>query len=186
MGYQELIAGLQREAEATIHSIWMEANKEIQRLKDEASNRIKMMRERYEDKRIHLTNSLRKRIMDEARQMAREIRLKAEDEISKRLFRIASDCLRILRNDEYGTTLSMLIKELPSDGWDKVMVNPEDVEMVKGYFPDAEIIPDRGITGGFIVIKNDKMSIINTFDKRLERAWDELLPLIIRDIKMGK
>ena len=62
-------------------------------------------------------------------------------------------------------------------------VNPEDIELAKAYFPDSEIIPDGNISGGLDVLTGDgRIRVINTFEKRLERAWADMLPELIRDI----
>ncbi|GAB4535803.1 MAG: hypothetical protein Fur0020_03370 [Thermodesulfovibrionia bacterium] len=183
MGYEGLIASLKRKAEETIHSIWMEAGDEIEVLKEEASKRLKEIRERYEGIKEVSSRDAREWIISEARQQEREIRLKAEDNLSKRLFEIALNGLGVLRNRDYHTIFSMLVMEIPQLKWGKVEVNPMDVEMAGRYFPMAEVIPNEGIIGGFVVFTMDgKVCVDNTFNKRLERAWDELLPMIIRDV----
>jgi vacuolar-type H+-ATPase subunit E/Vma4 len=64
-----------------------------------------------------------------------------------------------------------------------VRVNPEDVALAGKYFPGAEIIPDRNITGGMDASTADgTIRIINTFEKRMERAWTDMLPVLIKDV----
>jgi vacuolar-type H+-ATPase subunit E/Vma4 len=54
--------------------------------------------------------------------------------------------------------------------------------MAETHLPDSKIIPDYKITGGLEVFReNRKQHIINTFEKRLERAWEEILPFLIID-----
>lgn len=183
MGYQELVASLRKDAEETIHSIWREADTEIERLKEDASKRINAMRVRYEDIKIRSLKETRKGIINEALKREMEIRLKAEDALSQRLFKLCLNSLGILRDGDYDLVFSMLVKEIPEQKWGRIKVNPDDIDIAKRYFPDTEIITDKEITGGFIAITGDeRICVINTFEKRLERTWESLLPQMIRDI----
>lgn len=183
MGYQELITSLKKEADEKVRSIWREADAEIERLREEAARRVKGLRESYETIREDSTQEVQEKIISEAIYKAREIRLQAEHALSERLLSLASSSTEMLRDTDYGEVFSMLVRELPESNWKEIRVNPEDTDIARGHFPDAEIIPDETITGGFEATRMDsRMSVINTFKKRLEKAWDNILPLIIRDI----
>jgi V/A-type H+-transporting ATPase subunit E len=62
-------------------------------------------------------------------------------------------------------------------------VNPADTDIAKRSFPEADIIADQNITGGMtVLLGNGEVQVSNTFEKRLEKAWEEIAPLIIKDI----
>lgn len=183
MGYQELIASLKKEADENVRSIWGETDVEIQRLTEEASRRIKELKEDYAKTLERSIKEIQEKIISEARYKSRQIRLKVEHTLSERLFNLALSSTETLRENNYEEVFSMLVKELPEFKWKEIRVNPKDIDIARKYFPDAEIIQDETITGGFKAIRIDgRMSVINTFKKRLEKAWDEVMPLIIKDI----
>jgi V/A-type H+-transporting ATPase subunit E len=50
-------------------------------------------------------------------------------------------------------------------------------------FPDAEVIADESISGGLdAATAGGRIRVVNTFEKRLERAWPILLPEMIRAV----
>ena len=50
-------------------------------------------------------------------------------------------------------------------------------------FPDAEILFDKAITGGLEAISDGgEVRVVNTFEKRLERMWEEMLPEIMKEV----
>ncbi len=62
-------------------------------------------------------------------------------------------------------------------------MNPADIGLAKRHFPGAEIVPDETISGGMDATAEDgAIRVMNTFEKRLERAWREMLPLLIKDV----
>ena len=107
----------------------------------------------------------------------------AEDlRLSERLYRISHASLGRLRNQEYEGFFKNMAAELPLLPWKTVRVNPEDVGIARKHFPGAEIITDEGISGGMDVITGDgKFRVINTLEKRLERAWGDILPHIMKE-----
>ena len=91
--------------------------------------------------------------------------------------------LPALRKAGYEAVFGKMVQELPALSWKRVQVNPGDVALAGRYFPAAEIVPDPGITGGLDVSTEDgSIRVINTFEKRLERAWSDMLPLLIKDV----
>jgi len=72
--------------------------------------------------------------------------------------------------------------EIPPLPWKTVRVNPEDVGIARKHFPGAVIITDEGISGGMDVMTGDgKIRVINTLEKRLERAWGDILPHLMKE-----
>jgi V/A-type H+-transporting ATPase subunit E len=62
-------------------------------------------------------------------------------------------------------------------------VNPEDVGFAKNIFAGADIIPDKTIAGGVDAMTDGgEIRVINTFEKRLERAWVDMLPELLKKV----
>lgn len=182
MGYQELIASLRKEGEEKIKAIRDTTQSEAEEIKTEAAKKIEKIKEEFQAKEAGLRKSQEDNILSTAEYKVRIIRLTAEKTLSDRLFRLASSCLDELRKESDEAVFSSLVKELPATSWNEVRVNPEDVDLVHTHFPDSEIIPDNKITGGLEVFReNRKQKIINTFEKRLERIWEEILPFLVID-----
>ena len=186
MGYKELIQSLQKEGEEKIRLQWNDVEAEAENIRAETSGRIEQMREEYGIKQQVAQQNQEKRIFSEANKKARKIRLLAENTLSDRLFLLALSCLSELRNDRYKGIFESLVKELPDAQWNEVRVSPDDLQLAEKYFAGAHLIPDNRITGGLLVLTDDrKIHINNTFEKRLERIWEDILPILIKDIVKG-
>ncbi|MEW6601620.1 MAG: V-type ATP synthase subunit E family protein, partial [Nitrospirota bacterium] len=70
----------------------------------------------------------------------------------------------------------------PAAAWDEVRVHSDDAVMARRYFPGAAVVADDQVSGGFeAAAENGRRHVVNTFEKRLERAWEEILPLLVID-----
>ncbi len=183
MGYRELIDALSKECEEKVMDIWREAEAEAEKIRTDAQRRIGELRKDCERKWVDGTKSRADVIISEAKRAARAKRLKAEEEISSRLYRIALSSLRSLREKDYSDVFLSLVRELPQGRWDIVRVNPGDKDLAAKCFPDSETVVDNSISGGLEVSKSKgDIRIVNTFEKRLERAWAELLSEMLKDV----
>ncbi len=183
MGYKELIDSLLEESENKIIALHQETEAETMRIKSEVLNKTKQIKNNYNKQYLLMVKELSEGILSEARKKATIIRLSAEKDLSDRLYSLAFTLLQNLRNKNYEKVFEVLISELPPLQWQTVRVNPEDKEIAIKYFPRSEIITDRKISGGLIVITDDgKIHVDNTYEKRLERAWTIILPMIMKDI----
>jgi vacuolar-type H+-ATPase subunit E/Vma4 len=186
MGHQELIASLQKEAGDKISLIREETEKAIEKIKTELSGRIGQLKEEYRKKEAADISEHEENIGLEAAQSMRGIRLSSEKRLSNRLLLLARSCLHTLRDEHYRTVFASLVKELPHGTWSEANVNPEDMALAREHFPDSEVHGDIRIIGGFVaVLEKGKICVTNTFEKRLERAWEDVLPLIMRDAYEG-
>jgi V/A-type H+-transporting ATPase subunit E len=183
MGYRELIDALNKECEEKVRKIWQEAEAEAEKIRAEVLKKACEMKESYGRNRSSAANTRTDAIRSGARDTARMNRLRAENELSKRLYHVAVHSLNRLRDKGYSDVLLSLVRELPPGPWEVVKVNPGDREAIKGFFPDSEIQNEPGITGGVEVISGKgNVRVVNTFEKRLERAWTEMLPEIMKDV----
>ncbi len=183
MGHRELIESLRKDGEEIINRLWSGVKAEADKINAEASLKIEEARENFRRDREIAVKRQEESILSGAKKRANRIKLSAEKALSERLFPFAVSHLRELRNDGYEEVFASLVKELPDAIWKDARVNPLDMSIAREHFPDSNVIPDDSISGGLEVIRGDgKISIANTFEKRLEKAWEDILPVIIREI----
>jgi V/A-type H+-transporting ATPase subunit E len=186
MSYRELIDALEKECGEKIKKIWKEAEEEADKAKADALKRTEEMRCEYERKESSAVRERTDAVVAEAKNRARIIRLRGDEELARRLYRLAAESLSQVRDSRYRELFASLVRELPSHPWDIVKVNPGDAGIAGEFFPGAEIMPDTAITGGIEVTdKNAGVRIVNTLEKRLDRAWQDILPELIQDIREG-
>lgn len=182
MGCDELIESLRKEAETKIREIWKESEEEAGMIRANLSSRLEAMRQ--EGSYGQSSEGEVRKILLEAESRAKIIKLESEDKLSTRLYFLAVSCLGFLRDDNYGEIFGRLVLDLPSYEWRKVTVNPRDSGLAKKYYPEAEIETDGDIAGGMAVEnKTGDVKVINTFEKRLERSWPQMLPDLFGDIR---
>jgi V/A-type H+-transporting ATPase subunit E len=183
MGYMELIASLRKAGQDKIRQIWSEVETEAENIRGETSEKLDKIKKDYGKKQDEAVKLQEEEVVSEADKKARIIKLSSEKIISDRLFKVAVSCLHELRNERYKSLFASLVNELPTITWEKVRTNPEDIMMAGEHFPESQIVPDSHITGGFEVFREKgRICINNTLKRRLERAWEDLLPVIIKDI----
>jgi V/A-type H+-transporting ATPase subunit E len=183
MSGRELIESLRKAGDEKAGMLRQEAEAAAREMRAGLADRLARLRaDRERDQSLAANAALSARV-SEANNQARRSRLIVEQALADRLFAAAGSSLRRLRDEGYPRVFEMLAWELPFLTWNAVRVNPSDVETAKRVFPDAEIVPDETISGGMDASTEDgAVRVINTFEKRLERAWPDLLPLLIRDV----
>jgi vacuolar-type H+-ATPase subunit E/Vma4 len=183
MSCKELIESLRKAADERVLLMRQEAEREAGAAKTDVARRLGQLRDDVKVKQAAARRDANAQALSAANNRAREIRLVAEKELSARLKSAAALALPALRKAGYEAAFGKMVRELPALAWHTVRVNPGDVELAGNYFPGAEIVPDRNITGGMDAsTKDGSIRIINTFEKRLERAWSDMLPLLIKDV----
>ncbi len=184
MGYRELIEALRSEGEEKIRAIRQETEAEAESIRSEAAKEIERIRAEHDRQQSKAVADVAGEVLSEAAARARAIRVRAEQELSDRMARLARASLAQLRDDRYAETFAGLVRELPQHLWAVARVNPADLDMAKTCFPGAEIVPDSTIIGGLEVSDWDgKIRVVNTFETRLERSWTNILPGLIRELE---
>jgi vacuolar-type H+-ATPase subunit E/Vma4 len=180
MGCDELIQALRKEAEEKTREIWVLAEEEAGRIRADIPVRLEALRQ---DDEAGRSSDEAYRMLLEAETGARVIMLTAYDRLSRRLYSLAASSLLLLREEAYGKIFERLVLELPSFRWQRVRIAPDDSELARKFFPGAEIVTDESITGGMEAeAEEGTIRIVNTFEKRLERLWTEMLPDLLDDI----
>ena len=183
MSCRELIDSLKKAADERVLLMRQEAEREAGAAKADVARRLEQRRDEAKRREAVVQRDANARALSAANNRARGIRLSAEKELSARLEAAAASSLPALRKAGYETAFEKMARELPVLAWHTVRANPGDIALAEKYFPGAEIVPDLNITGGMDVsTKDGSIRVINTFEKRLERAWSDMLPLLIRDV----
>jgi V/A-type H+/Na+-transporting ATPase subunit E len=182
MGSEELLAALRSEAEEKRRIIRQEAAAEAALLNDEAAARLARLREGFQQEQARAIAAQESAILAEAERKARRIRLAAAGNIAQRLYVLAQGLLPRLRGTDDPGMFSRLAAELPPVEWEALRVNPTDAEMAAHLFPRARIVLDSAICGGMEALAEEgRIRVINSLEKRLERGWPELLPVLIEE-----
>ncbi len=182
MSSRELIESLRRSGDEKIRLLRQEAEQEAGALRAAASAKIEELRKQYADKLSAAAGEETIRALAEAGNKARTLRLAAEKVLSDRLLSVSRASLQQLRDAAYPAIFEKMVLELPSLAWNLVRVHPADVNLARKYFPEAEIVPVETISGGVdATVRDGTIRVVNTLEKRLERAWNELLPPMVKD-----
>ncbi len=182
MSCKELIDSLKRAADERVRQLWSDAEAEAAKMRADSGSRLQVLREETAKKQAAASTDQLSRSVSEAKNRARTLRLSAEKELSARFYKVAKSLLLSLRARTSEATFKALADELPPGPWQTVRVHPADVVIAKKCFPGAEITADERISGGMEVsAKNGSIIVVNTFEKRLERAWGDLQPELIKD-----
>jgi V/A-type H+-transporting ATPase subunit E len=181
MNYEELIESLWQEAEKKIETMIRETSEEESKIEKEAMLTLSRIRD---DGQQHSSYESAKRIEEilaEAEKNSRMISIEANIRLAERLYSTSCASLPGLRQQRYREIFMSMTSELPMLPWKIVRVNPEDSGIAAEQFPNAEIIADERITGGMDATTGDgKVRVINTFEKRLERAWEDIIPDLLK------
>ncbi|HEX9080191.1 MAG TPA: V-type ATP synthase subunit E [Desulfuromonadaceae bacterium] len=183
MGQRELLEALRGEAEAKGAAIHGATEAEAERLRAAARAGIEELRRR-EERSCRLSCAARRReIMARAEREAGLIGVRAEDRLAKRLWQRALAALAGMRDEGYGRLFGRLAAEIGEAGWSTVWVNPADRDLAAPLFPGARIVADPAITGGLRAASGDgRLTVSNTLETRLERAWPDLLPGLVEEL----
>ena len=181
MNGQELIASIWQESEKKIRAMIQESDEAETRIEQDVMQALSRIRDEGQQ---HCSSASAKRteeILGEAEKRARMMNIEANMLLAERLYRISCSSLRSLREQRYQEIFRHMAEELPLLPWKSVRVNPEDSGIAEQYFSGAEIITDELITGGMDVTTSDgNIRVINTFEKRLERAWEDIIPDLLK------
>ena len=182
MDCEELIKSLWLRAEDNIRTIDREAKEEAAQAEKEIALRINGLREEHAKKVAAESAKTAGYILSEAQNSVRLMRLANRRKLCDRFYRLARASLMLLRQRDHSEAFDALAMELPPLPWVSVRVNPDDAGSAQISFPGADIIPDERISGGMDVITGDNsVRVINTLEKRLDRAWDDILPDLMKE-----
>ncbi len=183
MGCKELIESLRTAGDERIKAMRAEAEQEAERARAEAARRIAEIQVEHAAKRSAAAAAREAQYLAAANGTVRQKRLLTERALAERLYGLARSSLPTLRNVGYRDMFASFSQELPRFTWKTIRVNPADGALAREHFPDTEILFDKTITGGLEAISDGgQVKVVNTFEKRLERMWEEMLPEIMKEV----
>ncbi len=160
-----------------------EAEEKIEKYRIAAAERLKLLKECYQQEMVNHVAAKREEILRDAKQKAERILLFAEKKMAERIYRIALSELKNLRDSNYGQHFQTMVSEVPPCDWAEVKVNPKDVELANNFFKGCHVKADDTVSGGFELYTADgRICVINSLEERLNRLLPQLLPLIFKEI----
>lgn len=181
--HPELIDALRKAGEQKATAVWEAARAEAEQCKAETTAETGTLRERAMREMAADARQLEDAAIAEADSEARSIRMATTTALAERVYGLAREALPRFRDGEYEGLFAALAEEIPAGAWQRARVNPADRDLAKRHFPDAEIMPDEAVVGGMeVAAQNGRIRISNTLEKRLARAWPDVLPSLINDI----
>ena len=184
MGKDELKKALADEAEERIRALWAVAETEIDGLRGQ----VALQREEQAAKSARQLDKavaeLRTACHQQALEEGRRAILEAETDLAERMLGVARTLLPQMIAAKRSTWLKCLAEELPDHPWEEVRVSPADLDQAVELFPGAQVIPEEALAGGVIVTAGGgRLRVDNSLEKRLERRWPEILPMLFAEIR---
>ena len=184
MGLEELLNTLKNNGQKQTDDIWQAAKKEAEILRAQVAKAISDITKVHADQLASACHKSMRSIFLETEIKTRRKKLFAYQALDLALRNAAVMQLPQLRKQNYKEVFANLVAELPERQWEKIVVNPADLELAVSFFAGDIIHPDSTISGGLLAITaNGKIIVDNTFEKRLERKWIHILPPIIAELE---
>lgn len=184
MGCRELIESLRAAGDEKVLALRAAAEQEAAQTRSDAELRINELRRSRDREQQAEAMRQADALLAAARAESRRIVLQAEQALAERLAAAARALLPSLRTAAYAGMFEDFAQELPKLGWKTVRVNPADVELARSYFAGAEVEPDESISGGLAVqTEGARVQVVNTFETRLARKWEDMLPEIMAEAR---
>lgn len=184
MGLDELINTLKKNEQQQIDDIWQAAKNEAESIRTQVAEAIAAITKNHADQLASACQKSMRAIFSETEVKTREKKLFAYQALDQALRNAALKQLTALRKQNYEKIFATLVRELPERQWEKIIVNPADVELAAKFFNVNSIRQDPAVSGGLVALTaNDRIIVDNTFEKRLERKWLHILPQLIAEIE---
>ena len=184
MGLDELLGSLKKNRQKQIDAIWQEANSEAESLWKQVDEAIADITKNHAEQLASACQRSMRSIFSETEIKTRKKKLFAYQAMEQALRNVAYRQLPALRGKDYDAIFAQLVSELPERDWEKVIVNPADLDLAKAFFSADIIVSDPAVSGGLVAITEEgKITVDNSFEKRLERKWHQILPAIITKIE---
>ena len=163
--------------------IRQEAEEQVKKIKQDAEQKIAEAKAQNDRQSSAACTALKNSILRVSDKQAYQLLAHTKKQLADKLHVLARAMLSDMRNNDYGQVFHLLAAELPNHSWQQIRVHPDDVAIAAQLFPNSKIITDQSISGGFVASGDGGgLVIINTLEKRLERAWPFILPKILKDV----
>ena len=184
MAELELKTALQREGEAQVRGFWQQSETVVATRRKEVEAELLHLRGETDRKLQAQVTVLSNNLRFAAQTRAMECRLRAEAALEERLRLMAHQLLPALADADRAGLWEALRGELPAADWTALKVHPADRQQACCDFPTASIESEEALGGGLIVTSADGMlRIDNSLRCRLLRAWPDLLPQLLVELR---
>ena len=184
MGVSELKTALRQDGEARAREFWQQAEAAVEKRRKEISAELEHLRAATGRSLQAEETRLRNNLLLEARARATGYRLHAEAAMELRLLEMAGRVLGEMVGTSRHEIWQALCRELPKYPWTNLTVHPKDLDFARQAFPAAAIECDEAIDGGLVVTDaKGTVRIDNSVSCRLSRAWPDLLPNLMKDLR---
>lgn len=184
MGLEELLNTLKKNERKQIEDIWHAAEDEAETLRTQVAETISDITKTHADQIANACQKSMRAIFSETETKTRGKKLFAYQALEEALKNAATMQLPLLRQHNYEKAFASLVAELPERQWEKIVVNPADLELAAQFFAPEIIHADATISGGLLAeTANGRIVVNNTLEKRLERKWPNILPGIIAEFE---
>ncbi|MBU4119839.1 MAG: V-type proton ATPase subunit E [Proteobacteria bacterium] len=173
--------------EEKVKTIWQQSEAEVHDYQQEKEAALAEDRKRCQLQGQQTLVEFGRSLMVAAEEKAWLRQSEAETQLADRLYELAQRELPWLREQCGSRLLETCAKDLPRAEWKKLRVHESEVNLARTLFPGAEIAGDNSISGGFVAESaDDRIMVINTLEKRLERSWPRILPELLRTLRKEK
>lgn len=183
MGESELKIALQREGEEQVRAFWQAAEEKVAKRRQELKEEQEQLRLETERQLQSEVSRRRNSLLAESRMQVMASRLHAEALLDERLQGLASQLLTEFTEKNRDVLWQALCDELPSAEWGKITVSQASQGLAARDFPTAEIELDDAIAGGLIATSSSGVRVDNSLVCRLRRAWPDLLPQLMSELR---
>ena len=184
MALEELLNTLKKNGQKQIDDIWQAAKTEAEVVRTQVAEAISDITKVHADQLASACHKSMRSIFLETEITTRGKKLFAYQALDQALRNAAVMQLPQLREQNYEKIFANLVAELPERQWEKIVVNPADLELAANFFAGDIIHPEAAISGGLVAVSaNGRIIVDNTFEKRLERKWQQILPAIIAELE---
>ena len=184
MGEKELKTALQHEGEAHARGFWDQAEAAVEQRRKEIETELEHLRDETGSSLQAEETALRNNLLFEARTRAMGDKLHAESAMALRLLEMADRVLGEMIGDSRQKLWHALHRELPEYPWTNIKVHPKDLAFAKRTFPSTAIDCVEAIGGGLIATAAEgTIRVDNSLSCRLLRAWPDLLPDLMKDLR---
>jgi vacuolar-type H+-ATPase subunit E/Vma4 len=184
VGLEELLNTLKKNEQKQIDDIWQAAQNQAEILRTQVAEAITQSTKSHAEQLASACQKSMRSIFLETEIKTREKKLYAYQALDQALRNAAILQLPQLREHNYEETFADLVAELPERQWEKIVVNPGDLDLAGKFFAADIVHPDAAISGGLVAVTaNGRIIVDNTFEKRLERKWQQILPAIIAELE---
>lgn len=182
MSRSALIESLRAKAARDAEAAWMAARREAEKHHAGLAAALAARREELARVAEATARGEASQRLAEARHEARAERMSAIVDLAARLRELAEAELSAFGQEGGEVLFTTLADELPERDWQRIRVNPSQVETAKGRFPDAAIEPDEAVSGGLEATAEDgRLYVDNSLEARLVAAWPDLVPGLVAE-----